>query len=712
MNPQASAYEHLVAAYCLSEIFRAGATETGFVHEDEHLAPQTDIVAYRRRLLAEAELLLDSSLFRLPWYLRQQLQLFVGATDPFVNKGIEESTNVGDRYHHLIRFLRRDRSTFREDEYATFAVMQRRSFHSWPGTDDVGLHARRLEAIAARDPGFALEIIRRNPGLDRQLSDRVKLDLCLDTDLGTPDPSSLAEFVLPLREHNVLRNELTILTFVEAFIDAYKETWQGNAITPSELHVDVHQTGQGVKVTRVALRTSKVTAARSLYAPPSWCPLTERWRFQLGYLLRFILTGNEDFTARVPFRPDTAKRYTPLASHWFLRHYGFFNARTGFGDYWVPITEFAEQFLSGLLSWPGAAENRYDDTIANGMEATKVLIVARREDLAKQWGAASDLLVLPIRVGRPKGGTRSQPFRACVVQSVMPNQFPDPKDFKPADLTFSDAAVRKKHRRHLASALGAVGSMLDLRATHYDALPLDLLILPELSVHPDDVNPLLLPFARARKSMILAGLTYMPLRGGGLVNSAVWIIPQYTRRGRAQFLVLFQGKEHLADQESRYNTAGGVIRGFRPVQWVVGYDWDGYHWDDPLRLTASVCYDATDLRLAADLRSQSDVFIVPAYNKDVSTFDNMSLALHYHMFQLVVVANNGTYGGSSAYVPYKEVHHKQVFHLHGQPQASIGFFEIEDVRGFKERLSTGVGAPDEPASIGGRRNWKAKPAGM
>ena len=57
-------------------------------------------------------------------------------------------------------------------------------------------------------------------------------------------------------------------------------------------------------------------------------------------------------------------------------------------------------------------------------------------------------------------------------------------------------------------------------------------------------------------------------------------------------------------------------------------------------------------------------------NKDVKTFDQMALALHYHMFQLVVVANNGQYGGSNAYWPRSEDHVRQVFHTHGQPQAS------------------------------------------
>ena len=55
------------------------------------------------------------------------------------------------------------------------------------------------------------------------------------------------------------------------------------------------------------------------------------------------------------------------------------------------------------------------------------------------------------------------------------------------------------------------------------------------------------------------------------------------------------------------------------------------------------------------------------------------------MFQLVIVANNGQYGGSNAYWPRKKDHIRQVFHTHGQPQASIAFLEIDDIGAFLER---------------------------
>ena len=136
---------------------------------------------------------------------------------------------------------------------------------------------------------------------------------------------------------------------------------------------------------------------------------------------------------------------------------------------------------------------------------------------------------------------------------------------------------------------------------------------------------------------------------------------------------------------------------------MIGYPWSSTDGTRPVWLTAAVCYDATDLGLAADLRDVSDVLAIPALNKDVKTFDQMALTLHYHMFQLVVVANNGQYDGSNAYWPRSKDHVRQVFHTHGQPQASIAFLEIDDIGAFLERHDvSGANADD----------WKHPPVGL
>jgi hypothetical protein len=264
--------------------------------------------------------------------------------------------------------------------------------------------------------------------------------------------------------------------------------------------------------------------------------------------------------------------------------------------------------------------------------------------------------------------------------------------------------MRHRHRNHLSTALAAVVKMLALRETHKrQDNRLDWLILPELAVHPADVQTHLVPFARAYRTIILAGLCYEPvLPGGPLVNSALWIIPQSTEDQGLQVIVRRQGKFHLAPNELELVQSGAPIESFRPAQWLVGYEWASSA-TEPLWLTASICYDATDIKLASDLRQRSDVFAIPALNQDVGTFDQMAMALHYHMYQLVVVANNGCFGGSNAHLPKKQPYVRQVFHMHGQPQATISFFEIDEIAEMKQRLNIAKPTHDE---------WKYPPAGL
>jgi hypothetical protein len=316
-------------------------------------------------------------------------------------------------------------------------------------------------------------------------------------------------------------------------------------------------------------------------------------------------------------------------------------------------------------------------------------------------------LMLGLQTLFPSKDDSTRPLRGCIVQTVIPKL-----PFNPADLTFSQPSIRKQHRNHLSTALSAVERMLDLRETHHTRDGrLDWLILPELSVHPDDVRTHLIPFARAHKTIILAGLTYQEIISGqALINSALWIVPVWSPDYGLQTLIRRQGKLNLAPAEVALNESSMMVRGFRPCQWLVGYKWSSTE-TRPLWLTASVCYDATDIRLAADLRDKSDVYAIPALNKDIGTFDQMAQALHYHMYQMVVVANNGTFGGSNAYAPYKDQFRKQVFHLHGQPQASIAFFEIDDVRGFIERGANSTSAVPVDAADSSGVVWKAPPAG-
>ncbi|WP_420137531.1 RNA-directed DNA polymerase [Sphingomonas sp.] len=696
-----------VAFYCLSELFRAGATETGIVKSDETLPGGVDLTGYRRVLGKAAESVAFAKGARFPWYLRQQALLFLMVHPrPTVSKLPSVEEGPLGHYAGMISFLDGDISKASASLIAVQAIVARRSFYGQ--ADAAALIADRLDSdsfaqIAARDLEFARELYSVKQNL-------VGESLALSVDLGTgswthsEDTSILKDLVGIRGIQNVLRNEIGVLSFSVAYLREAAREKLPDVITPSSVQLRLDPWREFALVSGISFNAVPLGAGyRSIYAPPSWAG-DEAWRFKLGFLLRYILTGKVDFskTVRSPGWRETVPAYRPATSHWMQRLYGFYNGHDAFGDDWLPISQFTQDLLYSLLAWPGCRAESKVEGIGSPIELLGVL-ESRLQTAKDSVGAATGLLMLRMPAPNPGAGAADRPLRACVVQSITPEV-----GEISADLTVSGRDIRRKHRNHLSTALAAVEKMLELRDTHVNQNNrLDWLIFPELSVHPDDVQTHLVPFARAYRTVILAGMTYEQLlQGEPLVNSALWIVPRKVEGRGLQVSIRRQGKGNLAKLEEDFNDPVTRIMGFRPCQWLIGYNWSADGQEPPLWLTSAICYDATDLGLASDLRGQSDVFAIPALNQDVGTFDHMAQALHYHMYQLVLVANNGSFGGSNAHVPCGEAYQRQVFHTHGQPQATISFLEVHNVRDMKLRRS--LGRLGRSANQG----WKFPPAGF
>ncbi|MGV8118309.1 MAG: RNA-directed DNA polymerase [Candidatus Xenobiia bacterium LiM19] len=703
-----------IAWYCLAEIFRAGATETGFVKDNESLPDRVNIEEYRTVLLKEAERLASLPQATIPWYLRQQVLLFLAVKSPECAPVFRSRLNIEiKRYCELIRFLRGEVPNINDRDFATYAILSRRSFLDKEQSIKLvspHLTDNKATLIAERDPSFGFELLDAHPDIAKRTSIHLQTDLCISWKKTEQGWITLAELVLNGEE--TLRSEMNLLRFAAKYIEKWHSDRIIEAITPNDVEICIKkQRTSKNPIQDVRIPTKKMSSGSFLYRPPGWCPKENLWRFQLGYLLRFILTAHHDYTR--PVRNTSWKEgtvnYRIPESHWYQRLYGLYHGHSTFGADWLPITDWTEKFLFALMRWPGCKPSEFSEWVEKGIKETSRHIEERIKDLKGLYGKMSKLLILPLTAHFPEKLTTSRPLRICVVQTVIP----DYEDFKTDDLSLSDKNIRKSHRNHLSAALAAVEQMLHLRETHKNkGGRLDLLILPELSVHPRDVETHLVPFARAHRAIVLAGLTYERLfPDTPMINSALWLIPVWTKELGLQILRFRQGKCHLAPEEEKKNNQSKVLMEFRPCQWLVGYKWDPSDSNRHLWLTASVCYDATDIRLAADLRERSDIFIIPALNKDVNTFDQMSMALHYHMFQMVIIANNGGFGGSNAYVPYHESFRKQIFHLHGQPQASIAFLEIDKIDEFINRCSPqsvcNSDEADNPKPV-----WKNPPAGM
>ncbi|MBX4948488.1 RNA-directed DNA polymerase [Rhizobium binae] len=690
-----------IAWYCLAEIFRAGAVETGFVEDDEQLPSGLDVEEYRSVLREEALRVVTEIGTRLPWYLLQQAYLFLATRPPDLHALPKRGTDLLLPYSRLLRFLKGNAEKLSSEEYATNAILARRSFLG--SKEAVALVSQqitpaRLSRIVSIDPNFGAEIVTAI-GDSSILTPRHRSDLGL-ADQSDGRSKTLASIVLQPETRDKLRGELAILNFTSKFLAASRLLPDYTVVSPSDVMVTFNAEGDRIEEVQIQPR---LLSGASIYSPPDWARPDEHWRFRLGFLLRFILTGHPDFTkpSRSTNWKETRKIYRVPSGHWYERIFGFFNSHSAFGDDWLPISDWIEKFLFSLLWWPGCTPIA-DIPVRGTIEEAREIVDLRLKSLTEIQG--SSVLLLPLQIPRAYHD-KDRPLRACVVQMAFPRGEDFPKNGEVLsgtvvrdDLTMSTGMLRSRGRRHLSAALAAVKSTLALRETHKGMdHRLDWLILPELAVHPEDVKTHLIPFARAHKTIILAGLSYEELfTGQPLVNSAVWVLPTQQASRGLHTLIRRQGKKHLAPNERAYEAAG-LVQSFRPCQWLIGYDWSPHADNDPLWLTAAICFDATDLKLAADLKNRSDVFAIPALNQDVKTFDNMALALHFHMHQMVVVANNGNYGGSNAYAPYRKDFRRQVFHMHGQPQASIAFFELDDVAAFKNRKTEGIVFKPAPA---------------
>ena len=722
-----------IRLYCLAELFRAGATETGMVSDDECLPQGIDLDRYHERLLREAQDIFNqfvsgqSSSLRLPWYLLQQVFLYLSVQEAFPEAVTQLGAKGGlllARYRRFAKFLGGDRPA-RLDERSSFLVIARTGFSLHGLVDRIaqqGVSPEFLSCVEACSPSTATALWEATRPAARnaltQMAERLGLKPRRAADAATclPDLASL--------ELNPFFTELNLLHLAHWLFGLPEDSFD-EPFTPWQIECGLRSGDQGDQFGRIGpdtfrIRRSVSTGAR-LFAPPEWCETPEeRQRYQIGALLRFAIRGTTDFFARASnSKRYVMPRYARSISHWEQQRYSGFQGRTAFGPPWLPISSFMEDLLYDLLRWPGSGIL----SPSRSLTEIRAAIESRLNALRVQYGTHSRTLFLEQFVPLPYRSKHAtawrRPLRIGVVQTVIPD-LGDYVNYATAPDLSGDPAFRLRHRAHLAAALEGVNQMGRLRDTHRgmardDGQTIDLLVFPELAVHPDDVGPLLVPFARKHRCILLFGMVYHAeprLAGSPLINSCQWLIPEWAKTSGFQVRAVEQGKLHLTADEMLLTPAPV---GFRPAQWLVKYMWSSDPDLRPLTITASVCYDATDLTLAADLRSQSDLYIICALNRDVGTFDRMSEALHYHMYQGVLLVNNGQFGGSSFFMPFEKPFHRQVFHFHGQVQVAIAFAEIcpeKLVNRPKPNtvdggLLTGIGSENAPLE----ETWKTPPAG-
>lgn len=709
-----------VCIYCLAELFRVGATETAIVEDDECLPEDILVEKYHEKLVSEATSILrnylktSGSAKRQPWYLMQQVMLYLLAR----NKLPEEIRKIGRkggeyllRYRRFAAFLGGQIPTSLE-ERAIFLIIARTGF----GINDSGcllsdraLSGAFLTKVNDISPAVASHLWRdkkENAG-DRLTQAAQKLGL-EPRDKSETQGVTIAD--LASSEKNPFCFELNFLALADWLLNLSASAFE-NVILPWQIYCH-SECVEGEYFDTVNSKTfqlkSTYKTAPHLFIPPDWCQTDEeRRKFQIGLLLRFAVRGTTAFDSNYLAEPKFSNlTYSRPISHWEQQRYSGYQGRSAFGAQWLPLSSFSENILFELLRWPGAGISSEPKPLDSIREEVKHYLNLLYHDQI----ASSSQLFLEQKASFPyylPTQNWERPLRVGIVQSIIPS-FRDYKDHK-NDPELRDRSLRTRRRAHLATLIQSVSQMIRVRESHRkqnrpDDMSLDLLVFPELAIHPDDLAQLILPFVRKHKCIVLCGMVYHKKDrsdpGSPLLNSCLWVIPEWTSAFGFQIHQVEQGKKYLSRTEK---SKVKELIGFRPVQWLIEYEWTKKSTGEtrPLVLSASVCFDATDLTLAAELRSRSDLYIVCAMNKDIKTFDRMSQSLSYHMFQGVIVVNNGQFGGSSFFMPFKDWFHRQIFHLHGQPQASISFAEIHPEKLLRRPENT-EGLP--------KGEWKMPPA--
>lgn len=717
--------ERKVKLYCLAELFKAGAIETAMVSDDDCLPKDVCIQKYHEALKNEASNIFDAYINsssssrskRFPWYLMQQVLLYLFAR--------RENTS---KLSGICRI--RDKKLFRYKRFITLANGGGRST-----TTDLALYLTIAYTGFGNegsffhfcgqnmDRGFLSDVHRISPYMANEVWKWAKNQLTEPNEEIVEEARALGIYVdiqdtfndsiecslsnLSVLPCNPFHSEVNVLKLAAWLLEKNEEQYI-NTITPSQIHFKWkrNESNEFGDISDLDILQIK-NQATQLFSAPDWCDSNkERMNFQIGLLLRFAIRGTSAFDTSHRFNVKKQHyRYRKSISHWEQQRYTSYQGRTAFGEEWIPLSSFVENLLFQLLRWPGVEKSQSENIIKSLNSYQKKI-----EDQTKTYPNAIFLEKDASIPYAPKSENWRRGLRIGIVQSIIPSSTDYEKYSTGVEL--NDSTIRKQLRIHLSSLLKGVEQLLRVREGHLgrgincgeeEKTNLDLLVFPELAVHPSDLKILIYPFIQKYKCIVLCGLVYHETNRKNereLINSCAWLIPEWNKSSGFQVSRVEQGKANLTSSEQKESS----IIGFRPAQWFVNYYWHHSCSKDPLRITASVCYDATDIEAVAQFRSLSDLYIVCALNKDVGTFDRMAEMLHYHMYQGILVVNNGEYGGSSLYMPFHEPYRRQVFHFHGQPQVAIAFAEISP-----EKL---VNRPENDEELYPLGTWKEPPAGV
>ncbi|MCW8165740.1 reverse transcriptase [Verminephrobacter aporrectodeae subsp. tuberculatae] len=684
-----------VAEYVLADLLRAGAVETGFRAEEDY-PESVDIAGYRedlgtlaRRVILERA---DS-----PWYLLQQAHLYLSSVgDVSLAVTGESSCALVQPYKMLNRAIMFEpaHSKALKEVLPLALVAQQlhpnpRRFGVWLAeglrlTKNDAMQKEVVTTVSLHRPDLMLAALNGRGSRAPRWRNFVPSAL-IETNkrtfsrrTGGARRNVLLHHVM-MEADNVFAQENGVLMLAKALLGVKDiEEHLRSGLSPMDITLDcgdwtrVHALPDEKDFLVVVQPLVRTESASPLYGNPPWVDDDSAWLYGLGRILRAALTGEFDFTSRRYLVTEEVGHYTGLRSSWFRRRFGLMNSGRGLLDEPGPVSPWLSGLLSTLLRWPGIEFRAHH--VAAARTANELLAIFE-ERIAVQRALFGTRSKTPMYVvpTDDHASLQDRPLRVAIVQPIRPRK----DEFDVKDPTHWTPGVLAEHRGHLAEIcrltfqkLRTWASAQSSKSTdeERDGPVVDVILFPELAVHPEHVF-LLRRLSDKLGANIFTGLTFQAsAKLGAPINQGLWVIRTESPGHGRSIQYVWQGKLHPTKLE---RTMG--VKGYRPhltlVELPVGSK-------TRTRIAAAICYDATDLDLVADLRDQSDVFLVAALNQDVQTFDNMVAALHFHMYQPVVLANSGEFGGSTAQVPLPK-HERLIAHVHGNNQVAVSVFEVD-----------------------------------
>ncbi len=692
-----------VAQYVITELFKAAAVETG--RKDGDAYPENvDLNGYRQVLASFAKRLMKRD--SMPWYLLQQASFFLSSIGD-VSLDAAALHDAPELQQHgllqkVLRYAEVEDTTFLASLPLALIVQQLQPeaerFSAWfcaqmslAGAEvqqkTVGLMVRNSPQLligCLLDKSVQKKSWRKL--LPLPLLEVSKLNHSVSSKRGLPQQVSLLRAINAgsnpfANENAVLALAHALVSFIKNSFSHTEEQWklqlsQGLAAEHIELGCDdwsrlcTLQEGAGCKI--VSIKGVDEGNEPSLNVAPPWIRQDAQWLYGIGRILRSALTGEFDFTARRFVIVEDCPRYTGLRTTWFQRRTSLLNTNRALFSEPAPLTPWMSGFLAGLLQWPGT--NLHESAAPEIDKVTSfadllLVLEGRMEQQRSLYGVRSETPIYVIPTSDSPAENR--PLRIAVVQTMWPKI----EDFDIKDPLHWTPSVLAQHRRHIAEVCNLARAKVKAWAsarpkTEMDSEDpaVDIVLFPELAVHPEHTS-FLRRLSDQLKSHIFSGLTYVHSTvAGGPVNTGLWLVRTETAGDGRRIDYIWQGKKYPMKEEEKIG-----IKSHRPHLVMLELPIGLKH---PVRVAAAICFDATDLALAADLRDRSDIFLVAAMNKDVATFDNMVGALNFHMYQPVILANSGEFGGSTAQAPFPG-HEKMISHVHGANQVAVSVFEIE-----------------------------------